>query len=131
KTASFLIPIINKLATDPTRKAIIIAPTRELAIQTDKELRNLKAGFRIWSVLCIGGTSMFRQMQDLRKPFEIVIGTPGRLKDLTERGVLNLGDFQTLVLDEVDRMLDMGFLPDVRHLLSLIPLERQNLFFSA
>lgn len=131
KTASFLLPLIDKIAQDPTQKVLVIAPTRELAIQIDSALRSLKPGFKIWSVLAIGGTSTFRQMQDLRKPHEFVIGTPGRLKDMAERGLLRLEKFQTVVLDEVDRMLDMGFVPAIRELLSQLPDKRQSLFFSA
>lgn len=131
KTASFLIPLIQKITTQPNKKVLVIAPTRELAIQIDASLRSLKPGFRIWSVLCIGGMSSYRQMQDLRRPHEFVIGTPGRLKDLMNQGVLDLSNVSTVVLDEVDRMMDMGFLPDMRKLLGAIPQERQSLFFSA
>jgi len=131
KTASFLIPLINRLAHDPKHKALIMAPTRELAMQIEAALRSLKPGFKIWSVLCIGGTSMYRQLQELRRPYEVVIGTPGRLKDLAGQGALDLSGCRTVVLDEVDRMMDMGFLPDMRELLGMLPDQKQSLFFSA
>lgn len=131
KTASFLIPLIDKLANNPGQKVLVVAPTRELAIQIDQSLRSLRTGIRIWSVLCIGGTSTFRQIQDLRRNFDFIIGTPGRIKDMIDRKLVNPSEFQTVVLDEVDRMLDMGFLPAMREMLSQLPTQRQSLFFSA
>lgn len=131
KTMAFLAPLLTKLAQNPRDKALIVAPTRELAIQIDNQLRALKPGLRVWSVLCVGGSSMHRQLQDLRKPYEVIVGTPGRLKDLSERGYVNIAACTTVVLDEVDRMLDMGFLPDVSQLLSMAAPSRQSLFFSA
>jgi len=114
KTGAFLIPLINKVLADPKQKTLVIAPTRELAMQIDEALRLFKKGLRIWSVLCIGGTSTRRQMQDLRKPHDFVVGTPGRLKDMAQQRALDLSSFTTVVLDEVDRMMDMGFLPECR-----------------
>lgn len=131
KTAAFLLPIINKLILDRTQKAIVICPTRELAIQINEELRDFSRGLNVSSGLAIGGESMNRQMYDLRYGPNVVIGTPGRIKDLIERGVLKMYQYQTVVLDEVDRMVDIGFINDIKRFLSLLPKVRQSLFFSA
>ncbi len=131
KTAAFLIPIVNKIFKDRSQKALIIAPTRELAQQIDQELRSLTIGMKIYSAVVIGGSNMFRQINDIRRNPHIVIGTPGRLKDLIERKVLYLEDFSTFVLDEVDLMVDIGFINDIKYFVSLLPKERQSLFFSA
>ncbi len=131
KTAAFLIPIINKIFKDRTQKAFIITPTRELAVQINEELRSFSQNMSIYSALLIGGSNMHRQISDLRRNPHIVIGTPGRLKDLIERGRLHLNDFQTFVLDEVDLMVDIGFINEVKYFLSFLPQVRQSLFFSA
>jgi superfamily II DNA/RNA helicase len=131
KTAAFLIPILNKIMATPREKAIIIVPTRELAIQIEKELINFRGSLPIWSVTCVGGAHIGRQITGLRRNPNIVIGTPGRLKDLIERRALYLGDVATIVLDEADRMLDMGFVHDMRYVMGLMPAKRQTLFFSA
>ena len=131
KTAAFLIPIINKIFKDHTQKAFIITPTRELAVQINDELKSFSANMNIYSALLIGGSNMHRQISDLRRNPNVVIGTPGRLKDLIERHQLKLGDFQTFVLDEVDLMVDIGFINEVKFFLSFLPHERQSLFFSA
>lgn len=131
KTAAFLIPLINKLATDKTQKVLIVAPTRELAVQIEQEFRQFSIGMRLFSALCIGGVSMYQQIQRLRQHPAIVIGTPGRLADLEQQRVLNLSEFNNLVLDEVDQMVDMGFIRDVKHIVSQLPTPRQTLFFSA
>jgi len=131
KTAVFLIPLINKVIKDPRQKALIIAPTRELATQIDTELRSFSHGMRIFSVQCIGGANIDRQIRGLSRNPQFVIGTPGRINDLIKRGKLRLGNVQNVVVDEVDRMLDMGFIVDVRELLSFLPQSRQSLFFSA
>lgn len=112
-------------------KVLIVVPTRELAAQIREEMRKLGQGMNIYSTLCIGGSNLNQQMHDLRRESNFVIGTPGRLKDLIERKALNLSQFGVIVLDEVDRMLDMGFIHDIRQLIALLPKERQSLFFSA
>lgn len=131
KTAAFLIPIINKIYKDKSQKAFIITPTRELAVQINAELKSFTANMNIYSALIIGGSNMHRQISDLRRNPNVVIGTPGRLKDLIERGQLKLNDFQTFILDEVDMMVDIGFINEVRYFLSFLPEIRQSLFFSA
>lgn len=131
KTAAFLIPIINKIFRDRNQKAFIITPTRELAVQINEELKSFAQNMNIYSALLIGGSNMYRQVNDLRRNPHIVIGTPGRLKDLIERKALYLNDFQTFVLDEVDLMVDIGFINEVKYFLSFLPTIRQSLFFSA
>lgn len=131
KTAAFLIPILNKIIQKPTEKALIVVPTRELADQIDEELRAFAKASNLFSVLCIGGSSIGKQLSELGHRHQFVIGTPGRLKDLIERKRLNLSGFGTVVLDEADRMLDMGFIRDIRFMMELLPKERQTLFFSA
>jgi ATP-dependent RNA helicase RhlE len=131
KTAAFLIPIINKILSNSKETAIIIAPTRELAIQIEKEFIDLAKGMKIFSVVCVGGVPIFSQIKNLRRSCNVVIGTPGRLLDLVKRKEIVLTNTKTVVLDEVDRMLDMGFIDDIKFLLEQTPQERQNLFFSA
>lgn len=131
KTAAFLIPLINKVKKNQGSKVIIITPTRELAEQINKELYVLTKDMRIFSVECIGGSNLQKQIYNLRRGYNFVVGTPGRLKDLHDRKVLNLAGFDTVVLDEVDRMLDMGFVNEIKHLISFLPEHRQSLFFSA
>lgn len=131
KTAAFLIPIINKIFKDKSQKALIITPTRELAAQINEQVRSFTQNMSIYSALLIGGSNMRRQVSDLRRFPHIVIGTPGRLKDLIERRRLRLNDFQTFVLDEVDLMVDIGFINEVKYFLSFLPKIRQSLFFSA
>jgi len=131
KTAAFLVPLINKILLDPKEKVIIVAPTRELAQQIDQELKEFVAGFRIFSVCVVGGAPIGRQISSLRYQYNFVIGTPGRIKDLIERKCLNLSQFKSVVLDEADRMLDMGFINDMRYMMALMPKERHTLFFSA
>lgn len=131
KTAAFLIPIINKIIHNKTEKVLIVVPTRELAVQIDEELKAMAKGLNINSLLCIGGTSINRQIFTLRTNPNIIIGTPGRLKDLCQRRFLNLNSFKTIVLDEVDRMVDIGFIQDIKYIISLLSHPRQSLFFSA
>jgi superfamily II DNA/RNA helicase len=131
KTAAFAIPIIHKLMLTPGSRALIIAPTRELAQQIEQECKEIGKGSRLFSAILIGGSSMGPQLRDLRGNPQIVIGTPGRIKDHIERGTLKLDGFDTVVLDEVDRMLDMGFINDVTQILSNLATPRQSLFFSA
>src|SRR3989338_3038716 len=131
KTAAFLIPLISKMIKDRTQRALVITPTRELAAQIEAEFRDFAANTGLFTVLVIGGASMGRQIEGLRRRPQMVIGTPGRLKDLQERHFLNLNEFATIVLDEVDRMLDMGFIHDIKELIAHLPKVRQSLFFSA
>jgi ATP-dependent RNA helicase RhlE len=133
KTAAFLLPIIQKMTEKPRPgvRVLVLAPTRELAMQIQKnygEFNRVKANR---GVTVIGGANMRTQISDLRRGAAIVIATPGRLLDLTERGAVNLSTVEVLVLDEADRMLDMGFLPAIRRILSLVPAKRQTLLFSA
>ena len=131
KTAAFLIPLVNKILTVKGQRVLIMVPTRELALQINDELKGFAKGLGIYGVVCVGGANINPQISDLRRKPAIVIGTPGRLKDLLERRALHLGDFNTAVLDEADRMLDMGFIADMRKILSLLPTPRHTLFFSA
>lgn len=131
KTGAFLVPLINKVLLNRTEKIMIIVPTRELAIQIDQELRGFTPTLRIFSACCVGGAPIFRQISDLKRSHNFVIGTPGRIKDLIKRKCINLSQFSTVVLDEADRMLDMGFVHDMRFVMSLMPTPRHTLFFSA
>ena len=131
KTAAFLIPLIDKILKNDREKVLIITPTRELAIQVEQELRDLARGTRIESVICIGGVGIGGQIQRLRKNPSFVVGTPGRLRDLDRQKILNFGMFKSIVLDEVDRMLDMGFIKDVTYIVSKLSGVRHSLFFSA
>lgn len=131
KTGAFLIPLLERMNKREIRKTIIIVPTRELAQQIFDEFKFLSHGLNVFAAVCIGGSSMTFQMRQLRRNPQVIIGTPGRLKDFATRNVLRLGDFDSVVLDEVDRMVDMGFIQDITHLLSLLPEKRQSLFFSA
>src|SRR5260370_5908904 len=133
KTAAFLLPIIQKISerARPGVRVLVLAPTRELALQIQQnygELNNVK-GNR--STIVIGGANIRTQIADLRRGVSVLIATPGRLLDLTERGAVNLSMVEVLVLDEADRMLDMGFLPAIRRVLALLPTKRQTLLFSA
>ncbi|OGG16949.1 hypothetical protein A3D77_06105 [Candidatus Gottesmanbacteria bacterium RIFCSPHIGHO2_02_FULL_39_11] len=131
KTAAFLIPIVHKIHTHPGQRVLIIAPTRELALQIQDECKIFTRGTKVSSLLCIGGVSMYHQKRTLLRNPEIVIGTPGRIKDLNQQGCINFSNYQTVILDEVDRMLDMGFINDIRFIVGKLPSERQSLFFSA
>jgi len=131
KTGAFLIPILNKIIKDNTQRCLIIVPTRELASQIQDEFRDLSRDTNIYSALVIGGMSIGRQINQLKRNPQFVMGTPGRLKDLYERKVLDLSKFNNIILDEVDRMLDMGFIPDITFLISKLRDKKQTLFFSA
>lgn len=131
KTAAFLIPLIELKKKDIKTATLILTPTRELALQVDMELKKLAKNFRFFSAVCVGGTNIGPQIRQLRRPNHFVIGTPGRIKDLLERGVLKTSHMTSVVLDEADRMLDMGFIHDMKEILGQLPEERQTLFFSA
>ncbi len=131
KTAAFLVPLIDKTINNKTVRVLIVTPTRELAMQIQDELRMFSKGLQLFSTLCIGGASINQQMSSLRRGPHFVIGTPGRLMDLEQRKKINFANFSTIVLDEVDRMLDMGFIHDVRHMIANLPPKRHSLFFAA
>lgn len=131
KTAAFLIPLIEKTLANSSRQTLILAPTRELALQIEQELRKLAKGFRIFSVTCVGGANIRPQIRALHRTNHFVIGTPGRILDLINRKDFKPQQVTSVVLDEADRMLDMGFIKDIRTILSSVPKERETLFFSA
>ena len=131
KTAAFLIPIIEKTLKEYGRQTLILAPTRELAIQIEDELKKLSRNFKIFSTVCVGGTNIRPQINGLRRKNHFVIGTPGRVLDLIKRKHFKATEVTTVILDEADRMLDMGFIHDIREILSATPDDRETLFFSA
>jgi len=131
KTGAFLIPLINKALKNRDQQTLILAPTRELAVQIEKEFYLFSRGLRLSSVVIVGGARMFPQIMKARSFNNFVVGTPGRVIDLIKRGALKLENFKTVVLDEADRMLDMGFITDIKFILSHLPEDRQTLFFSA
>jgi ATP-dependent RNA helicase RhlE len=131
KTAAFLIPLVNKAYLDRNERVIIVTPTRELAKQIADELNKFNRGMDLETVLCIGGADIHRQYKRLNHNPHFVIGTPGRLKDLIERDKLKLFQFRNIVLDEVDKMVDIGFINDIKYFISLLPEKRHSLFFSA
>jgi len=131
KTAAFLLPLLNKILNNPHEKVLIMVPTRELALQINQELIEFRSELKIFSVCCVGGVGIGSQISNLRRVHNFVIGTPGRLRDLVDRKVIRLPEFKTIVLDEADRMLDMGFVNDMRFLMNNMAPNRQTLFFSA
>ena len=132
KTAAFLLPIIERLNQNPApMTALILAPTRELAQQIDAEFRRFSAGQKLYSTLVVGGANITRQIQQVKRGPHIVIGTPGRIGDLIERRVLRLQTVSVFVLDEADRMCDMGFVRDIKRIAGELSAERQTLCFSA
>lgn len=131
KTAAFLIPLINKVYQRRSEKVLIVAPTRELVVQIEEELRAFSQRIHFFSAVCIGGVPLGRQISALSRRPSFVIGTPGRLLDLSQRGALRFSDYTSIVLDEVDRMLDMGFIHDVSRIIAALPRQRHSLFFSA
>lgn len=131
KTAAFLVPIIEKTLQDRNNQTLILAPTRELAIQINEELRRLSFGRKIFSTVCVGGVGIGPQIKGLQRINHFIIGTPGRVLDLKNRGVFRPENITKVVLDEADRMLDMGFINDMRSLILATPKDRQTLFFSA
>lgn len=131
KTAAFLIPLVEKATQDKSFSVLIIAPTRELASQIKTEMQEFSTGLNLHAVLCIGGVSIVRQIESLRKNPQFIIGTPGRIRDLAQRKKIRLNELKAIVLDEVDQMLDMGFIHDIRKIINLLPTKRHSLFFSA
>ncbi|MEK7503673.1 MAG: DEAD/DEAH box helicase [Patescibacteria group bacterium] len=132
KTGAFLIPLIQKVLQSPQEKVLVVVPTRELAAQINQEFKSFTRSINLFSVCCVGGASIGRQISELKNyRSHFIIGTPGRLKDLIQRKFINLAQFGTIVLDEADRMLDMGFVADMRYLMGLMPAKRHALCFSA
>lgn len=137
KTAAFGLPMLQHLAADRARpapfatRALILAPTRELALQIDDSLRLLAAKLRLSRVTILGGVSRFKQVQQMRRGADIVVGTPGRVCDLLASGELRLDRVRHFVLDEADRMLDLGFIRDIRRVAAALPTDRQTALFSA
>lgn len=131
KTAAFLLPIIERLQAKGKMRALILAPTRELALQIMTNAVSFCRAAGLRSTAVVGGESIAAQMRALRAGVDILIATPGRLNDLIDRGALSLKSIEILVLDEADRMLDMGFLPQVREIIQYIPTKRQTILTSA
>jgi ATP-dependent RNA helicase RhlE len=135
KTAAFALPILNRLHAEGPRRGgprvLILAPTRELAIQIDESFRAYSTGIKARTVVLLGGVSIRPQIERIRRGVDIVIATPGRLLDVIDHRALSLNSIHTFVLDEADRMLDMGFLPSIKQVVKLIPTDRHTLFFSA
>jgi len=131
KTAAFLIPLLHKVIVNQTEKVLIIVPTRELAVQVRDELASFAYKLDINSTLCIGGANINSQINSLKNGHHFVIGTPGRLKDLGQKRKIKFEEFNNIVLDEVDRMLDMGFVREIKQIIDALAKQRQSLFFSA
>jgi ATP-dependent RNA helicase RhlE len=137
KTAAFALPMLQRLSREGnkpakgTPRALILAPTRELAAQIDESIQTYGRFLRLSHTVVFGGISQCRQVLALNRGVDILVATPGRLLDLMQQGFIHLDKIEVFVLDEVDRMLDMGFMPDIRRVLASIPAERQTLFFSA
>ena len=131
KTGAFILPLIDRVSRDKKQKVLIMAPTRELAQQIEVEFRDLSAWLQIFSVSVVGGMPINRQISEIRRGVNFVIGTPGRITDLVKQKALDLSTFSTVVLDEADRMLDMGFRDDMTFILGKCATPRQTLFFSA
>lgn len=131
KTGAFLIPVIHQLMVSRSFTTLVVVPTRELAQQVEDEFKSLTTGMGLYSACFIGGTNVGRDIASLKKGKDVIIGTPGRLMDLADRGVLRFDQISTLVLDEFDRMLDMGFIDDVKKIVRLMTLRDQTMLFSA
>ena len=131
KTAAFALPIISRLGQRGGLRALILEPTRELAAQVETAIRDYARFTNLRTVVLYGGTGYGKQDQALRRGADIVVATPGRLLDQINRGMLRLDRIEILVLDEADRMLDMGFMPDVRKIVEKCPRNRQTMLFSA
>lgn len=135
KTAAFLLPLIEKIAKtkgqNKRETVLIMAPTRELALQIDDEFKKLAFGFGMFSAPCVGGLPIMKQIREIKLGVSFVVGTPGRLRDLIEKKVLDLATCHSVVLDEADRMLDMGFRDDMIYIIGKTAKDRQTLFFSA
>ncbi|MCK5327315.1 MAG: DEAD/DEAH box helicase [Candidatus Latescibacteria bacterium] len=137
KTAAFALPLLQRLSGDSRRfrkgtpRALILAPTRELAAQIGESVRTYGRFLRLSHIVIFGGVNQFHQVEALNRGVDILVATPGRLLDLMQQGHIHLNEVEVFILDEGDRMLDMGFIPDIKRVLSHIPDGRQTLFFSA
>ena len=136
KTAAFLLPTLQKLASEPTRgkptiRALVLTPTRELAAQIGENFEAYSRYLKLRHRVIFGGVNQRPQVADLRRGVDVLVATPGRLLDLHQQGYISFDDVEFFVLDEADRMLDMGFIHDIRKVLKLLPEKRQNLLFSA
>jgi ATP-dependent RNA helicase RhlE len=135
KTAAFSLPILQqvdaRVGNDPRLRALILTPTRELAAQIEESLATYGKGLEIWHTVIFGGVGEKGQLDELKRGVDILVATPGRLIDYLGRGLVKLDTVEIFVLDEADRMLDMGFLPDVKRVVAALPKKRQTLFFSA
>ena len=131
KTAAFLIPLVHAILEQGDQQVLVLAPTRELALQIDQEFRLFARQLSLYSTVCVGGESIGAQIRQLRRKNHFIIGTPGRIIDLIRRKALLLSGVSTVVLDEADRMLDMGFIQDIRFIMSQVRLSRNTFLFSA
>jgi ATP-dependent RNA helicase RhlE len=134
KTLAFLLPLLDRLSKQSNLagvKALILSPTRELAIQTNETFMKVAAGTGLRAAVVVGGLNEEKQLLAIRKGAQVLIATPGRLSDFLDRKLVKLGTAHTLVLDEADRMLDMGFLPTIKKILAALPADRQTVFCSA
>ncbi|HEY0714438.1 MAG TPA: DEAD/DEAH box helicase, partial [Polyangia bacterium] len=137
KTAAFALPILDKLARMPRKpgsrgmRALVLLPTRELALQVGESFRTYGRGLRISGTTVFGGVGQGPQVDAIRRGVDVVVATPGRLIDLMDQGHVRFDDVEVLVLDEADRMLDMGFIKPIRQILAKLPRQRQNMLFSA
>jgi superfamily II DNA/RNA helicase len=131
KTLAFLTPLIEQMIHNRDKTALILAPTRELAIQIQEEARRMSRNIPLYSVTCVGGMNIQPQIRTLKRKNHFIIGTPGRILDLIQKGHIKTNKISALVLDEADRMLDMGFIHDMRKIISSLSTQRQTLFFSA
>ncbi|MBI1768584.1 MAG: DEAD/DEAH box helicase [Bacteroidetes bacterium] len=132
KTGAFLIPVVhNLIGSKPAFQVLVVVPTRELAVQVEQEFSSMVIGLSMRSSCFIGGTSVGKDIATLRQPVHVVIGTPGRLTDLARQGALRLNNFNTLILDEFDRLLDMGFSRDIQFIVKSMSNRKQTILFSA
>ncbi len=132
KTGAFLIPLINNLLNKrPSNQVLVVAPTRELAVQIQEEFNSMAKGLNLYSICLIGGTNVSADVRKLSRPSHFVIGTPGRLNDMVRQGALRLSHFSTLILDEFDRLLDMGFWRDIEFIVKGMLNRQQTILFSA
>jgi len=135
KTAAFALPVIQRIdaqaGDDPVIRALVLSPTRELAAQIDQSFATYGKHVEIWHTVIFGGVSDKPQIRELKRGVDVLVATPGRLLDLMGQGYVDLSRVETLILDEADHMLDMGFLPDVERIIAKLPAKRQNLLFSA
>jgi len=132
KTGAFLIPLIHRMLNDNGNfQSLVLVPTRELAMQVEEEFKSLTKGLKLYSSVFIGGTNINKDLQNLRRKSQLVVATPGRLIDLANRGALRFKDFKVLILDEFDRMLDMGFSQDVKRITEAMTQRQHTMLFSA